>query len=290
MSAISQLKTASFAGISFPYTRASVKLSQRHHVHVYLHTPGGEVEKFGRALYKVSFTVPAHDTLNEPFRNFYANKLPQLWAVLETGATADLVVPNLGTVQAFGEDANRTIGPATSGEPVELSFLEDQKALFALSAVFKPSTDGLVPQLGRFLNASAGLVEQSLIDQLLAGIDELLRLRTEVVVLANVLGAKASGVMYLCERIGRLPSLGIVDNFQALDALLDLHLSIIRIREDATRRARPTSVKVSPATMSIVQLAAWIHRDTARAGELLGLNAFSDPLQIPRGSLVRHYV
>jgi hypothetical protein len=156
--------------------------------------------------------------------------------------------------------------------------------------VFKPSTDGIVPQLGRFLSASAGLVEKSLIEQLLAGIDELLRLRSEVLVLANVVSAKASGVMYLCERIGRLPSLGVVENFQALDALLDLHLSIIRVREDAARRARPTSVKIAPATMSVVQLAAWIHRDTSRATELLALNAFADPLQVPRGAAIRHYV
>src|SRR5262245_45531401 len=127
MSAISQLKTASHGGLRFPYTDCRLKLSHRKHVHVYLHTPGGEVEKFGRALYEIGFTIPAHDTLNVPFANFYSTTFPQLWALWESGATAPLVVPNLGTVQGFMTEATRTIrGNVASGEPVEVSLIEDE--------------------------------------------------------------------------------------------------------------------------------------------------------------------
>jgi hypothetical protein len=80
MSAISQLKAASHFGISFPYTSCTAKIKYRHHAHVYVQTDGGEVEKLGLALREFSFSIPAHDTLRPPFRNFYSQVLPQLWA------------------------------------------------------------------------------------------------------------------------------------------------------------------------------------------------------------------
>jgi hypothetical protein len=50
MSAISQLKQASFDGIAFPYTTCEVMLETRRHVHLYIHTNGGELEKLGLAF------------------------------------------------------------------------------------------------------------------------------------------------------------------------------------------------------------------------------------------------
>lgn len=291
MTAISQLKSASHGGISFPYTECRVQLTQRHHVHVYLHTPGGEIEKFGRSLYEISFTIPAHDSLRAPYANFYSTKLPQLWALWETGATAPLVVPSLGTLQGFTKNATRTIrGNVASGEPVEVSFLEDQQTLFALNALFRPSTDGLEPLLGLFLARANGLVDPSLLDQLIGAIDALLRLRSLGEVIASVVSSKISGALYTLERLGLVSALGLPGNFLALDALLDLHLAVIGLKDDVQRRSRATNVKVTPARMSLVQLAVWVHGDASKAQELLMLNGFADPFNIPRGVAVRHYV
>lgn len=290
MSAISQLKPARFAGIAYPYTECRVKLSQRHHVHVYLHTPGGEVEKFGRALYTISQTIPAHDTLRAPYANFYANTLPQLWAVWETGATADLEVPNLGTIRAFATEGMRTIrGNVSSGEPVEVSYLEDQQTLFALSALFQPSTDGIGPQLTMVLRRCAGLVEVNLLDRLAAAVESLLAARDSALLLARVVMAKAQGVISLCEQVAKVPALSLPANFEAYSPLLDLHLSAITILQDAIRRARPTVILPAPARMSVTQLSAWRYGTTARAGEVLALNELTDPLAVPRGALVRFY-
>lgn len=290
MTAIGQLKSASHGGISFPYSECRVRLTQRKHVHVFLHTPGGEVEKFGRSLYEIGFTIPAHDSLLPPYANFYSTKLPQLWALWESSATAPLVVPSLGTLQGFNTEATRTIrGNVASGEPIDVSFIEDQQALFALSALFRPSTDGLAPLLTRFLALAQGLVEPSLLDQLTAAIDALIRLRSLGEVIANVVSAKIAGAIYTLERLGVVNQLGLPGNYPALDALLDLHGAVLGIRDDVQRRSRATNVKVTPARMSLVQLAVWVHGDASRANELLMINGFADPFNIPRGTAVKYY-
>ena len=46
-----------------------------------------------------------------------------------------LVVPSIGTIQAMAIDPKRSIGALTSGEPVEVSFLEDSKTLATFDAV-----------------------------------------------------------------------------------------------------------------------------------------------------------
>ena len=290
MSAIGSLSLASHGGIQFPYTELRVALSQRHHVHIYVHTPGGAIEKLGRNLYQWEFTIPAHDTLRPPFQNFYSKDLPRLWALWESGATAPLVVPNAGTFNAFAPNAKRTIrGPVASGEPVEVSLLEDQAELFAFSALFTPSVDAIPLQHRTFVRQAQGIVEPKLIDRLLALVDELLLVANLAETYAFNLLGKLESLYGLCETLRRVPALGQADNFAAFDLLLSFQATIVALLSDTSRRARPVLTDITPARMTPAQISAWKYKDTSRVPELYALNDWPDPLSVPRGSLVRYY-
>lgn len=293
MTAVSQLNAASFAGITFPYTSCRVSIEQRHHVHVYLHTPGGEVEKLGAALRRFRFEVPAQDTLTiAPYKSFYSVTLPKLWAVLESGATADLRVPSVGTVRAFSPSAERTLRVMMqSGESVELSFLEDSTTLSTLSAVFTPSTEGMATQLTRFVRAAEPIVPTSLLDRLALAVNELLVLRDQGALLARIVEAKAEGVIALCTTLYRLPALGQPSALPALDLLLELQLAAVLVKKDSARRGRPVLTRTLPSRMAAAQVSAWLYptAGSVKAAELLALNDWPDPLNIERGSTVRFY-
>lgn len=290
MSAISQLQIASHGGIQFPYTDCRVSIQARHHAHVYIHTSGGELEKMGLALRKFSFTIPAHDTLQPPFRNFYSQTLPKLWALWSSLATAPLIVPSIGTVQAMATDATRRIGPLTSGEPVEVQLLEDSKTMETLAAVFRPSVSGLATQVRTVVRSAPPEVPTSLLDRLTAAVSQALSYAAQGDVMARQWSATIGHVATLCETIYRTPALALPIHVAMLDALLELHFTAIQLRQDATRRGRAvlTWPTRTPSRLSVVQIAAWIYGRTDRATELLALNEW-DPLNVPQGSIVRYY-
>ena len=292
MSAISQLKQASFAGIAFPYTDCRVSIQARHHAHVYIHTDGGELEKLGLALRKFAFTIPAHDSLQPPFRNFYSIVFPRLWSTWQSLVTAPLDVPSIGRVQAMATDATRSIKQATSGEPVEVSFLEDSKTLATFDAVFAPSVDTLPKKVGGFIRLAPSEVPQSLLDRLLAAVSALMSLSARADTYARQWTAKVSEVVNLCETLYRLPVLALPSSAVCVGLLLDLQLAAVLMRQEAQRRSRARPVLVwpfvTPARMSAGQIAAWIYGDTGRVGELLALNDW-DPLNVPAGSIVRYF-
>lgn len=292
MSAIGQLQLASHGGIQFPYTDCRARIEQRYHAHVYIHTSGGEVEKLGLALRKWTFQIPAHDTLQPPFRNFYSTALPQLWKLWESGATAPAVIPNVGTVQAFATDAQRTIGRMASGEAVELSLLEDSRTLETLAAIFKPTAATLPVQLRAAVTYTQPVgVPQSMLDKLITAVDQAMTYAAAGDVAARKWTAKINSVISQCDAIGRMPVLLLPQNFQALDVLLELHATAIQLRADALQRGRTVNTwpTPTPSRMTSAQVAIWIHGDTSRAGELLSLNDWPDPLNVPRGSRVRFY-
>lgn len=290
MSAISQLKQASFAGIAFPYTDCRVSIQARHHAHVYIHTDGGELEKLGLALRKFSFTIPAHDSLQPPFRNFYSIVFPRLWSAWQSLVTSALVVPSIGTVQAMATDATRSIKQATSGEPVEVSFLEDSKTLATFAAVFTPSVATLPQQVRAVVRAAPPAVPKSLLDRLLAAVDSVMALAAQGDTFARMWTAKITSVINLCDVLYHQPSLALPSSVAAVGVLLDLHLTAIRMREEAQHRSRPvlTWPARTSARMSAGQIAAWIYGDTGRVMELLALNDW-DPLNVPAGSTVRYF-
>ncbi len=292
MSAISQLQQASHGGIKFPYLDCKVRIDHRHFVHVYINTNGGEVEKLGLSLRKFTFSIPAHDTLGAPYKNFYSLELPKLWSLWESGATAPCVIPSVGTIQGFVTDATRTIGKMASGEAVEVSVLEDSRTLDTLAAVFTPTVNALPTQLRSTVRACQAVgAPQSLLDRLISAVGDALALAARGDTFAQQWTAKITTVVNLCEAIRNTPALALPASFQALDTLLELHFTAVTLREDGQRRGRTVSTwpAVTPSRMAVGQIAAWIYGSTFRASELLILNDWEDPLAVPRGSVVRFY-
>ena len=289
MSAISQLKIASHGGISFPYLTCEVTLETRKHVHVYLHTNGGEVEKLGLGLRKFHFTIPAHDTLQPPWRNFYSQVLPQLWALWSSLATAPLDVPSIGRVQAMAIDPKRSIGRASSGETLDVQFLEDSATLATIDAMFKPSVAALPVQLAKVVTQAPAGVPPSLLERLAKAVNEALALAAKGDILARQWAAKIAQVMAIAEAMYQLPVLALPSSVQYLDTFLEMYGTAAKLQKEAQHRSR-TVLLSSPTRlrMNVAQVAAWIYGRTDRASELIALNTW-DPLNIPPGSIVRHY-
>ncbi len=90
------LPQTQFGDIKFPGETHHVSLVLRHHVHEYPHSPGGNVEKLGRSLYKV--TVRGNFQATFPaFPDLYPNGMNTLRGYAEQMQTLTFVHPTIGS-------------------------------------------------------------------------------------------------------------------------------------------------------------------------------------------------
>jgi hypothetical protein len=281
---------ASFASIAFPYTKVAIHGGLNYHLHTYLHRPGGEIESLGRKPYEFTFHCEFHSTMRA-----WAHAYPELLATLinlfESEVTADLVVPNVGTVRAKAIKWPRNLSARVrSGESVELVFLEDNQNQLLVTSVVAFSM-AAVPIQAAVLSdvvARQGL-DPSLLDELLNAVAELTAIRDQVELMGAMLAQKAEQVMNACAALESLAFFDDPMNWPVLDALRDVWASANTVSANALARSLPLDSYFVPRTMTVFEVSIIVYGDTTHALELLQLNAFDDALAIPPGSVVKHY-
>jgi prophage DNA circulation protein len=287
---LSTLPKASFSGIAFPFTKISIRGGLRHHVHTYLHQPGGAIEDLGRKPYEVHFACEFHTTMRV-WVNAYPELLTSLLDAFELGATASLSIPNVGTIQAKAIQWTHDLSAKIlSGESAEFTFLEDSSnQLLAQSAV--TFSMAAVPVQAAVLSDVAAQygVNASLLDDLLGFVSDLQAIHDQVELEAQLIAMKADQIMDACATLESLVNFNDSTNYPVLDALRDVWMSAFTVSLDALQQSLPLDSYFVPRTMTVTEVSLAIYSDTAHAVELLQLNAFADALAIKPGTIVNHY-
>lgn len=301
MAAFDNLKTFGFAGYKFPVRNYSIRGAIRDHVHEYPHSPGGAPEKLGRRLYEVRATAlfVEESALPPAHRNRYGSvlftrMLNELRAIWETQKTDELVLPHIGSVQAYAiEWDERSDGRNRSGVEVDLVFREDQDTeSLAVSVDIGASTfperadtfASVVAQL-RALDSSF-----SLFAQINAIANSIIAIKDQSDLYGNLIASKIAGLDALLRRADKaVPELDHPDNIFALEAFLALWDSTRELAKDTGNKGAEMQAFVVPVQMSVGDVSSAIYGTPGKGTELMALNPLDDPLEIPAGTKIRYY-
>ncbi len=294
------LPRTSFGGIAFPGETHTLKGVFRHHIHEYPHTPGGRVEKLGRALWLVTVrgnfqaTFPAYPDL-------YPNAMNQLRSFYELGATLDLVHPTVGKFPAFIINWTQVKdAKLRSGEKVDIEFLEDQGEQFNLAAVVVSADDTAIGLTAARLAADIAAAradltltqnDTSVFDALQGAVSAVLAVQDTRAAYGNLYASKVEQVVSLCQQLDQATSLQDARAWPVVSTLQLLWQQALRIENDLRSRRVTLQTYNVPFTMPLLQVAINLFGDASMQGELLSLNAdqIDNPLRVTAGTGVRYY-
>lgn len=290
---LDDLQRAAFNGVEFAVQRYSVKGGLRDHVHEYRHTPGGQPEKLGRKLYTVEFDA-IFSTETPDFPNAYPGDLASLRKAFEAETTADLVVPTIGTIQAYATDWTQDVEFKTmrDGERCRFVFREDQTGLFLVDDIVRVDYATVTSQTAALeAEIEAADLDVDVFQQVL----NLANAVQDVVGVgefyAEMLLDRVSALVAACQRIDEVyDELNQPVNHRVGEALRDIGVSAIILERDLKRSRRPLiTFVVPPITMHVAQISMAIYGTTERAAEIMQLNAFENPLAVAPGTEVQAY-
>lgn len=309
MSYFDLLPRCSFAGIPFPYEDIEWQGGVRDHVHEYPHADGGDPEKMGRKLNVVRITAKFHTTFRG-YPGLYPNALDTLIRYWEQGTTAELVVPQRGTFQAYARNwTTRASVRIRSGETVTIEFVEDnrgenalieliddhplgiQTAALELDARVKEAIaagDSLgAAQKGVGLTAS----DRDLFDSIGAFATAVFAIQDTAALNGQLYGAKLEQLAALCERADGLREMGKTSSQPIVQALHDLWAAALRTADNVQGKRAALQRYKTPTQMTMNDVAIAIYHDASRTGDLLALNtgAYESALAIPAGTDLVYY-
>lgn len=272
----------------------------RLHTHEYPHTPGGANEKLGRRLYHVRVRGNFQATF-AAYPNLYPLGLNTMRGYFEQGATLDFTHPTVGKFPAFIVRWSQVKDPKIrSGEKVDIEFLEDQPASFAVAqavGTFGQSSIGPAAQdLATDLSATQSALTLSandvnLFDALQGAVQDVLAIQDTRSLYGNLYGTKVAQVISLCQQLDQSMNLQDARAWPVVDDLQVVWLQAIKIQNDLQNQRISLKDYIVPFTMPLVQIAINLYGDASKQGDLLSLNAdrVNDPMRVPAGVDIRYY-
>lgn len=291
ITAMDRMLRCSFAGIAFPVENVTIRGKLRHHVHHYLYTPGGDLETLGRDLYEIQVEGNFQDTFRL-WPGLYPGGLAKLMRACETGETAPLVVPNLGTITAKCTAWDRQLtARVRSGERATFTFLEHQDQAFLIENVVAEGANVIQDRLSIaadvFSTEAPGVSLFDAIEDAAAGV---LAIADQAEMMSNLVEAKILGLTSLCEQAdAALDILNDPAQHNVLDALHGLWEAALNLHEDVLRLHTPVETFIVPSVMGLMELSTRIYGTTERSMDLLRVNSFGQLTAIQPGTEVRYY-
>jgi hypothetical protein len=295
MPAFDSIQRASFNGIQFPCKALSIKGKYRHAEHEYLRVPGAVIEKFERAVYMIEMTAP-FDTNIKGYGNLWPNGVAAMRKLFETGTTAALVIPTVGTIPAFQPewDQNLDLAKVRSGETIKLSFKEDQTARFLQLALVQTQQQSLGTSLNNLAGIRASLNppknDISIFDAIQNAANGILAIKDQSDLYGGRLAAQLGMFTALLNEADKqLDSLKDPANHQALDAFLELWNTAVKMTTNLAESPRGPRRYVTPRGMSVNDVASAVYGNSERAADILIANDFADPFAIPAGTSIIYF-
>lgn len=295
MPAFDTIQRASFKGIAFPVKNLAIKGHFRHAEHEYLRVPGAVIEKFERAVYSIEMTA-AFDTNIRGYGTLWPNGVTALRKLFESGETAALVIPTIGTIPAFQPewDQNIDLAKIRSGETIKLSFKEDQTQRFVELALVQTQQQSLATSLVNLNTIRASLNppknDVSIFDQIQNAANGILAIKDKSDLYGGRLAAQLGMFTALLNEADKqLDSLKDPANYQALDAFLELWNAAVKMTTNLAESPRGPRRYVTPRIMSVNDVATAVYGSSERAADILLANDFADPFTIPAGTSVIYF-
>lgn len=286
MALLDTYERASWNGIEFPFSSISIKGSLDHHVHKYLHRPGGEIENLARHLYEFKFDCDIHNRYRK-YPNIISD-FGRLISLCEAGETHELVLPGFGRfkVKAISWDT-RIVSTLRSGHPVSFTFLEDSTAEFTALTLAATRATNSLPQIATIFKQEADrLGRPDLGNQLVIAVNNYVTARNAADVTTGTAPVSINSVTNTCKTISSDSVFQSPKSAKASLVLQEAWSTAITIAE--SNPLSPTSANrfTVPAPTSIMKLAMQFYGRSDKAASLLAINNFSDALRIPAGSVV----
>lgn len=295
-SLLDKLPPFSFAGFKIPAERWTVSGGIRDHVHEYSHQDGGDPEKLGRSLYRVRVDLNMLGTFAR-YPNLWPTITGKLVAMWEKGTTDELVVPSIGSMQAYAVNWTREwTYKLRNGEKVTVEFREDKTNLpvpIFISGTSPNALDNSASELKAQQAKANGLTssDQDLFTALQSLVNSVVAIRDTAALEGNLIAQRCSQLISMCQQLDALPSMQSPTNVQLMRALHDLWAQAQAFASDLQGKNQTLQRWITPMQMSIARVSSAIFGDSTHIQDLLALNtgAFADPMVIPAGTTIVYY-
>lgn len=314
MAFFDQVQPCSFGGFKFPIDAIDVRGGIRDHVHVFPHADGGAPEKLGRKLYEITLSAIFDEGLGLTYPELYPLTLWQLRMLFERSTTADLVLPNLGTIKAYCRDWPQSWKAGVrSGERAQLTFVEDPQvtALFNHGQVDLDSFETMLGDLDDF-NVRAqqsadrlaaqqqstvpggaldltqcSLVDPDLVSQMASVFGEIAALRGSAELALTLLEQKVAALAQYASQIeGTVTS---PFDYELLYVMQDMVAASVAFRDNKVASLGSIKTYVTPRRMTAMEIASAIYGDSSRTMDVLDLNPITDAFNVPPNTAI-HYI
>lgn len=292
-----------FGDVEFPSANTRVRLVFRHHVHEYPHSPGGSPEKLGRALIQVTCRVSFQATF-AAYPDLYPGGMNKIFGYAAKGTTLPFTHPSRGTFPAFITNWDQEWeAKCRSGESVDIEFLEDQEASYALAATssttFSQAIAISAAQLAADLQAarqggfggdltpSAGGL--GVFDALQNAVNAVTALQDTATLYQNRYSAAVDQVVGLCRQIDQMDSMQDVRAWPIIDDLRAVWSLSVRLQNDLQSQQAQLKTYTVPYPQSLAQIALTLYGDASRISDLTSLNPIDDVTNVPAGTQIRYY-
>lgn len=280
------LPRMTFDGLPIPFRRLTIKGGLREHTHEFPHADGGKVEKLGRKLY--AFSVSALFVDEAVGQTGLLTTIGDLRGKWEFGRTGDLVIPNIGTIQAVALNWTETLdAKMRSGEEVEIEFLEDEEYLLTDVVSDAGYYDLAAAQATLTVEVAKLANPSDLWASLADAVDSVAAIGDQVELVGNQIEARVRKVQSLCERMDRaLDVLNQPVNHKLLDAFQGVWEASAKLHANVLKSTTGVVLYTTPVRMSVSAVSVAIYGKTARAADILRTNAIEDAFAIPAGTVL----
>lgn len=291
MAFFDSVQQASWAGFAFPVNEIQILGQARLYTHEYPHADGGNIEPLGRKPYRIRMRM-TFDENDFYYPNAYPTTLDTLRFLAESGTSSKLVIPNVGTIQAFCPNWVQTWrAMVRSGETADYEFIEDQRA--TLKQVFftgissatsmQQKTSDLLAQKPTL---DALNVDSSLLTKVLNAANDVIAIRDRADLTATIAADKIAS---LNNALGSLDdALTTPYAVDVIEALKQLWQTNIDFSQDVTSTLLPPSTWLVTVEMGIADISRNLYGDTEHQIDLLAWNDLADAYAVPAGTPIRY--
>jgi prophage DNA circulation protein len=286
------LPRAAFNGVEFPVERVRVQGGIRDHVHEYPHVPGGDPEKLGRRLYEIEMDANFQAEA-KAYPNLWPGRLAQLRVFFEAEETAPLVIPTIGSIDAYCVNWSQELNARMlTGERATFMFREDQESAFLINRLVSIKVESLGARSDKFeAEATRYGLPKNPIDEIVNAVNTVLAVVDTADAFGQLLANKIGLLTALCKEFDqRVDAFNNPTAWPALEALKELWAAAVQLSENVTGAETMFGTYEVPVLMTAPQVSQAIYRTTSRAMEILQLNPIEDAYAIQRGTRLRYVI
>lgn len=283
------LLTFTLEGVSFPALDTSLSAGHDAARHKAYRQRGEDVEDTGPKAKTFRVKVPLYASVRWPVRRLFPDVYRELVPVLEQGGDVQLIHPTRGLVTVHVDDWTETFeGRTKDGLTLEIVFGEQRgeaQRLRDFAPVRRPEVEATAAAVA----AEEAAAELGLLARLEGFADDVADVMDELAAADTALTqavATADALIARCESIEEDPAFAASQAFP-LRSAVGATRAAVAIRRAERAGDAPRTFRV-PSAMSVTELAAHpsVYGDASRAADLLEVNAFADPSEIPAGTSV----